>query len=298
MRHLRVLNYFIAIIFALSFTISSMAGTIVVPAGLEFDFSEEFDFPENVDITYQVIPAVDKSLKYMAIWNADALQYTIALDKLPKEYLDPKVYMQGFYRDIKTVYKDAKPGGSGGFNAKGKLKATAVELLYSPTPDNSKAMIGVHLTDGQEAYGAVVTEYQKNPDTDAILKQVVSIFRLANVADPENVPHADKREEDGYIGSWMSESKLPDGQPVIAKMNMDQYLNFKAEVSVKGKVVFIGTGAWYVSDKKVFWNYIYSDPQLADGDKTDEDEVISFEKNELILKNKKSGKTNTFKRLL
>jgi hypothetical protein len=298
MRRLKIFNYFIAIILALSFTISSMAGTIVVPAGLEFDFSEEFDFPENLDITYQVIPAVDKSLKYMAIWNGEALQYTIAVHKLPKDYLDPKVYMQGFYRDLKTAYKDAKPGGSGGFNAKGKLKATAVELLYSPTPDNSKATIGVHLTDGQEAYGAVVTEYQKNPDTDAILKQVVSIFRLANVADPENLPQPDKREEDGYIGSWMSESKLPDGQAVMAKMNMDQYLNFKAEVSVKGKVVFIGTGTWYVSDKKIFWNYMYSDPQLSDVDKTDEDEVISFEKNELILKNKTSGKTNTFKKLL
>lgn len=298
MRLLKVFNYFISIIFALSFSLSSLAGTIVVPAGLEFDFSEEFDFPENLDITYQVIPAVDKSVKYMAIWNGEALQYTILVNKLPKDYLDPKVYMQGFYRDIKTIYKDAKPGGSGGFNAKGDLKATAVELLYRPAPDNLKAMIGVHLTDGKEAYGAFVNEYQKNPDTDAVLKEVVSIFRMAKVADPAAVPQADKREEDIYIGTWISESKLPDGQSMSAKVNMDQYLNFRTEVSVKGKLIFVGTGNWYVSDKKIFWTYMYSEPQLSDGDKTDEDEVISFEKNQLILKNKKSGRTNTFKKLL
>jgi len=273
-----------------------MAGSLVVPAGLEFDFSEDFDFPEGLDITYQVIPAIDKTVKYIAIWNGDELQYTILVNKLPKDYLDPKVYMQGFYRDIKTAYNDAKSKGSGGFNTKGKLKATAVELLYSPTPDNPKAMIGVHLTDGKEAYGAMINEYQKSPDTDAILKEVVSIFRTAKIADPATVPQADRREEDGYIGTWASDSTLPNGQSVNAKMNMDQYLNFKAEVSVEGKLIFVGTGNWYVSDKKIFWAYMYSNPQLSDDDKKDEDEVISFERNELVLKNKKTGKTNTFKK--
>jgi len=205
--------------------------------------------------------------------------------------------MQGFYRDIKTVYKDAKSGASGGFNTKGALKATAVELLYSPTPDNQKAMIGVHLTDGKEAYGAMVNEYQKSPDTDAIFKEVVTIFRTAKVADPTTVPQADTREEDGYIGTWVAESTLPNGQLVIAKMNMDHYLNFKAEASVKGKLIFVGTGAWSVSDKKIFWTYMYSNPPLSDGDKNDEDEVISFDGSEMILKNKKTGMTNTFKKL-
>lgn len=152
------------------------------------------------------------------------------------------------------------------------------------------------MTNGKEAYGAIVNEYQKNPDTDAILKEVVSIFRMAKIADPAAVPHADQRQEDAYIGTWTSESKLPDGQPMTAKMNMDQYLNFRTEVSVKGKLIFVGTGNWYVSDKKIFWTYMYSDPHLSDDDKRDEDEVISLDENVLVLKNKKTGKTHTYRK--
>lgn len=297
MRIYKIICQFTAIFLALTFSISSLAGVLVVPAGLEFDFSEDFNFPENLDITYQVIPAVDKSVKNIAIWNGEELQYTILVNKLPKGYLDPKVYMQGFYRDINAAFKNVKSGGSGGFETKGKLKATAVELLYNPTPENLKAIIAVHLTDGKEAYVATVTEYQKNPNTDAILKEVVSIFRMAKVADPSIVPHADAREEDEYIGVWESKSTLSDGQVITAKMNMDPHLNFKAEVSVRDKLMFVGTGNWYVNDKKIFWTYLYSSPQLSDADKADEDEIISFQENELVLKNKRTGRTNTFKKL-
>jgi len=275
-------------VWALCFS-SVYADSIVSSSGLQFDV------PDDLDLTYQAIPEIDEAQKYIAGWNQDQLDYIVLVEKLPPGWLDSKVYLSGFFRDVKAAYPNMKIGKSERFDSQGNLKSTVVEWRKSGSTSDKPSLV-FFLTDKKSSYVGFVTVINPDVDTEKVMADTVSIFKLASIASHEIVPSLEKKVETDYVGAWKANETLPNGHQLVAYMNLKNDLSFATKVSVNGKDVLEATGSWYVKDQVIYWTYLYSNPSLPSDAKQDQDSIVDFDASRLTLENQKTGVRHVFSR--
>lgn len=267
----------------------AQASTLAHPAGLAFE-------PDaSLDLTYQVVPAFDENEKFIVGWAGTQLQYVIAVEKLPPEWVDADAYINGLLRDFLTSGRTVETHASGKYKTRSDMRVNYVEIhSKSQNQTEPTRQIAYFITNGKLSFLAVATLVNKAQAKRA-LEETKLLFTSAAVSTATQ-PLPRQFSETPYVGTWQWTGALPDGSASTAIVRLEENLNFRTEVTRAGALIFAANGVWSVSEKRLHWTYINSQPPLPDDKKEDEDEIIALTSDRLVLRSIQSGKETEFRR--
>lgn len=277
----------IPLVAALLLGLHTAALALDLPAGLSIDP------PEDLDLTYQIIPAYDEKEKVVAGWNGEDLQYIIPVERLPPGHTDAQTYLVALARDLRKAWSDLDIGRQLAYTARNGLKGTVVELIRPAKGNKPATTLIVHfLTDGKASFSASVTPV---PPASASLALDESLRLFATAARVDDAPHAPPAKQDELIGTWVAE-ETRDGRKVSSIVEFKSDGTFATTVTLDGARLFGATGAWSRRDGTLYWTYIDSVPELPAERREDEDLILAVAPDTLTLKSKLSGQERVFRR--
>lgn len=285
----RLFYAFVGFSLTLLLIASGQAESLILPEGLELDLQEQ------LDLTYQTIPSYDEKEKVIAGWDGENLQYIVTTGKLPSEYVDAKIYLPAFVRDLRAAWGGIEVGKQANYETDSGMMVTVV-VLSKPARRDTKGVdtIAHFITDGKVAFIVSVTRVGA-ASVERIFDDTVELLRTAKLPSSSAVQKSE-RSEDSFVGRWIGEEKLPDGRTFVAKIQLKQDLSFSTDVRLGEQVVLAATGVWARTGNSIHWTYLYSNPELPMAAREDEDQVISADATTLVLKSNLSGKERMFKR--
>lgn len=251
--------------------------------------------PEQVELTYQIIPSYDEKAKVLAAWDGDKLKYFVDVSELPPGYLNARTYLSAFATDLRKAWKNLEIGRQGSYKSAHGMSASMVELVRPAAGnDERKAMVVHHLNDGKRAF-LVTVSLIPPVSAETAMAETVAIFKTAAVSAEK--PAAQESNETPLVGLWTIEETLPDGRVAIAKWDLRADKTFAAEVRVGDRPIFAASGAWFINGGVLYSTYINSSPELPQDQRLEEDQILRIEGDVVTLKSSKSGKQRTMKRL-
>jgi hypothetical protein len=286
MKTLRCAGLLLTLLFAGSIQAESFA----LPSGLSLE-------PDSsLDLTYQVIPAYDETEKVVAGWSGDELLYFLTSEKLPSGWLDPSKYFAGLIRDLRDAGLAVDVGRRGEFEAQSGLGGTFMEITHSSAAQAPATIQVAHfLTDGKVAFIAFATLVEQT-GADRMLKETTSLLGSAAISTASPPVPPAKSNEHPFFGVWQSNSAAPDGKPITTVLNLKDDLTFFVEVSTRDSRTFSAVGGWSVSNHRISWTYIRSNPTLPDDEKSSEEEIVSHSDDLLVLRSMATGMQREFVR--
>ena len=153
------------------------ATPVSLPGGLTVDL------PEQLDLTYQIIPDYDENEKVIAGWSNDKLQYFVALSRLPAGYLDGPSYLAALARDLRKAWGSVEVGQQATYRTESGMSGTTV-VLFKPASGKSTSktiLIAHHLTDGKASFVATAT-VMPTASIDTASEHVKRILSSASTA--------------------------------------------------------------------------------------------------------------------
>ena len=165
--------------------------------------------PENLDLTFQVIPSYDSKQKVLAGWDGQKLQYVIGrVTKLPPEFRDANKYLAGYTHDIRqaSVPGTFESGRTGNYKSTGGLNGTYMEYSTELRGlKKTRPQVMHFLTDSNVAFMVVVSPIDDTVK-DKMLDESIEIFRTA--AFSGTAPVASDRDETPLFGKWIAEEQI------------------------------------------------------------------------------------------
>jgi hypothetical protein len=268
----------------------AQAQSLVLPGGIAVDPAPP------LDLTFQVVPSYDPDEKVLAGWAGDKLLYLVTMERLPPGWINPDKYFQGLVSDLRASGRNVEAARSGKYKGSSTLSGQFLELRHKSVSQAAGVSQAAHfLTDGKVAFIAFATLMDKSAE-DRMLEETTLLFKSAFLPTGESAQVAKARSESSYVGSWQWSGAAPNGNPAAAAMILKEDLSFSTQVKMQGVVVFNAVGVWSVSGRKLLWTYMRSEPPLPDDKKEDEDEIVSLDRDRLVLRSKLSGKEREFLR--
>jgi hypothetical protein len=226
----------------------------------------------------------------------DKLQYFVSVEKLPAGWLDPERYFQGLIRDLRAAGRSVETVRSGKYNAASSFAGHYLEILSKSSSKAAPTAQVVHfISDGKVAFVGFASLTDRAA-ADRMLEETKLLFRSASLAAGTTPQLASYKAETPYVGTWTWNGPAPDGSPAVSTMTLKDDLSFTGSLTIAGKLVFSGSGVWSISGRRVLWTYLSSEPPLPLDKREDEDEIVTLDRDRLILRSKLSGKERGFVR--
>jgi len=261
-----------------------------LPAGISLDP------PENLDLSYQIVPSYDEEQEVIARWNGEKLQYYVSVEKLPPGYLDAKSYLTGLARDIGKAWSGINLGKQSTYTTASGLAVSVVEFSKPAKGDAPVTTLVVHfITDGKSSFVAVASPIAPTSST-VVFNETVQLFQAASITDPRLVPARKAKSEDELVGIWSGEESLADGSKISTIFELKSDGSFATTVTLAGKDIFAATGVWSKEASKIHWTYINASPELPADKREDEDHIISITPTSITLKST-TNKEHVFNRV-
>jgi hypothetical protein len=285
MKILRIARFILLALFS-----QAQAQPLVLPSGIAVDPAPP------LELTFQVVPSFDPHEKVLAGWEGDKLLYLVTMEKLPAGWLNPDKYFQALVSDLRASGRSVESTRSGKYKGTSTLSGQFIMLRHKSASQAAGVSQAAHfLTDGKVAFIAFATLMDESAE-DRMLEETTFLFKSAFLPTGESVLAAKATSETPYVGTWQWSGAAPNGNPAAASMILKEDLTFSTEVKSQGVVVFNAAGVWSVSGRTLFWTYIQSQPPLPADKKEDEDEIVSLDRDRLVLRSKLAGKEREFLR--
>ncbi len=282
-----------AFVFASLVAFAGSAGgrALALPEGLLLDP------PADLDLTYQVVPRYDDTEKVIAGWAGEKLQHFTGVTRLPPGWVEPQAYFDGLLRDLRAAGRSVQVLKYGRYAEPGTLRGSYMKFSLRPQGSGDPTLHIAHfLTDGRDAFLAFVTHVGSS-SSDRTLAESVRIFSTARIDPASRGQQRAPRRGDQFVGTWTASGQIDDGTGYTSTVQLKEDDTFRAQISVAGRLVFVATGVWAISGRRLLWSYMYSEPALADHLKDDVDEIVSVEDTRLVLLSTRSGRRNVFTRV-
>lgn len=248
----------------------------------------------SLDLTYQVVKELDEKEKVIAAWSGDKLLYTVSSERLPAGWTDPDDYFKGLMRDLRGTGRSLTVGRSGSYKTGSALTGNFQEYqLKEATQPAAVTLVAHFLTDGTTTFLSIATLIDPTA-ADQMLKDSQLLFQTATLVTGDAAPAAEPKAEAPYFGTWTAQATAPNGKPAHAVVVLKEDGTFSADITIGDKPSLRGVGAWWVSGKRLIWNYTGSAPELPVAARKDEDDIVSFEGNRLLLRSVLSGKEREY----
>lgn len=249
--------------------------------------------PEQLDLTYQAIPAFDEKEKVIAGWSGKKLQYFVVVDKLPPGYLDATAYFSGLARDLRAAWGAVDEGKTISYRTPSGISGSAAIFSKPSNSDSRKTTVVVHfMTDGEQSFVAMATVIPPAA-VGRVLEDTTSLFKTASVS---AVTGHVERSEDELVGVWVGEETLPDGRSLVSTTELKRDLSFSTTSRIDDTIIFVATGVWSRTADRLYWEYLYSKPLLPKNKRRDKDRILSIQADKIELQSMLTGKKHIFKR--
>ena len=263
--------------------------------GLVLQSGIAVDPDPSLDLTYQVLPDHDPVEKVIAGWMGDKLQYFVLVERLPAGLLDHHKYFQGLISDLRAASLSVETTRSGKYKAVSSLMGQYLQIQLKSSSQAAPSIQVVHfITDRKVAFVAIATLIDKS-SADRMLEETKLLFQSASLPTTAPTNTGWVRSESPYVGTWKWSGAAPSGSPAIATMTLKDDLSFSSELTIGGRTVFRGVGVWSISGQRLLWTYLRSEPPLPADKREDEDEIVVFDRDRLVLRSKLSGKEREFR---
>jgi hypothetical protein len=266
----------------------SQARALVLPSGLALD-------PDpSLDITYQVVPEYDPIEKIIAVWGGDRLQYFVTVVRLPAQWLDAEKYFQAFLRDLRAAGRPVEAARSARYRVGSSIAGQYLELRSTPSPQATPTTQAVHfISDGKLAFVGIATLVARGGE-DRMLQETTLLFQSASFSSGAAPQTSSAKAESLYAGTWKWDGQTPNGDSASSTVTLKDDLSFLSDVTIGTRLVFRAVGVWSVSGQHLFWTFMRSEPPLPADKREDEDEIVSFDRERLVLRSKLTGKERIF----
>ncbi len=263
---------------SLFFAFSSAASAVSLPDGLEFEPTTD------LDLTYQVIPAYDEKEKVIARWQGDDLQYFVVLMRLPPEYTQPKIYLHALIQSLKQAWGRIEAGEYVSYDAAPGFKGTAIAIDKPASGDDAALHQVYHfVTNGNASFAGVVSPVAKGFAPADLLAETQQVMQGIHLAAPGQAQL--KREYEGaeLVGDWNISSMTSNGEEMLAKLHLNDDMTFTTRITLDGRQVMAGNGAWHRKGDQLYWTHLYTVPALPQGAREDVDTIVSEAPGRLML---------------
>lgn len=267
------------------------AEPIIFPTGLRIDP------PADVDVTYQVVPSYDDKENVIAVWNGEKLQFFITQEKLPPGHEEAKSYLSLLVADLRKAWGGIELGRQVAIPSANGVTLTTVELS-KPAKAGSlpSTLFMTHVVARDSAYmlQAVVVPTAM---PDEVYAKLVKLLRAVSFDTIASAPEAASlTEESPLVGTWESEAVTPQGLPSRVFVDLKPDRSFETKVTVSGKEIFSGSGAWSLNGTELNWVYIHTRPELPAARREDADKLVAIEGDSFVVRSLQSGEQRVFKR--
>jgi len=99
------------------------------------------------------------------------------------------------------------------------------------------------------------------------------------------------------VGRWTSSATHPTAGEMTVVVVIAQTLRFTGTATVQRRPFFEFGGTVRVSGRTLVWQYETSSIDLPDAARTDVDDIVSVDADQLVLKSRRSGAVHTLRRL-
>jgi hypothetical protein len=99
------------------------------------------------------------------------------------------------------------------------------------------------------------------------------------------------------VGRWTGSATHPTAGEVTITLSITQTMKFSGDAQVGGKPFWTYAGTIALEGRRLIWRYETSSIAMSDAMKTDIDEVISLDADELVVKSTLSGERRVLRRL-
>ncbi len=168
---------------------AALAEPITTPDGLIVDP------PPAIDVSYQVVPAVDPARPVLVGRFDGGPGYVMAIEPLGAQWTDPNKYFNGLLGAMRAEGKRFEVRPIGSYTTPRQLKGGVIEVRYPAAEGAEPVVQHLHfITDGTRSFRAVVSP--SGADETAVnraLRETVVILGTATVvaaAGPAAVPAA------------------------------------------------------------------------------------------------------------
>lgn len=268
----------------------SLAHGLALPGGITVEP------PSSLDLTYQVVSDYDPVEKVLAGWAGDKLQYFVSVEKLPPGWTDHAKYFQGLVRDFRAAGRSVETAGSGSYATASTLSGRYLLIRSRPSSQAAPTSQTVHfITDGKVTFVAIATLTEKDAEA-RMVEETQLLFRSASLSGPGAGEPSSVKAETPYVGTWKWLGTAPDGRSAASTITLKADLSFSLDLVISAAVAFRGVGVWSVSQQKVYWRYLRSEPPLPADRLEDEDDVVAFDRARLVLRSRSTGREREFLR--
>lgn len=159
---------------------ASQAGpALVLPDGLALDP------PDAIDLTQQVIPAINPNKQVLAAWDGNALRYLITVEKLPPDAPPARAYFDRLVGDLKAAGTVVETGKRGEYQSISGWRGNYLVLNSHPQAQTRVDLTVAHyVTDGKVAFVAYARLVGQLP-ADQLVDETVDLFQTAHLGVPE-----------------------------------------------------------------------------------------------------------------
>jgi hypothetical protein len=287
---------------ALSGCVSAHAETFRLPEGLVLEA------PDDLEITYQNVPAYDASKKVIVGWDNGKLLYLIDVTRLPQGANDAGRHLERLLMDIggNSVGRAVNVRSKGQYPAIGGLAGHYVDYRFVPTgSERAQHQVAHFLTDARVSFTVFVSVVDVAA-TGRALKDSVALLKTAALTLPPQarataIPEAASRPaatsaDMALVGRWTASRKLSDSLTVETLTELKSDHSFSGRGTFNGQTVVEYSGTWSSDGKHIDWNYLHSAPPLQERYRQDQDTIVSFDGQRLVVQSRESGVTRSLAR--
>lgn len=160
---------------------------LVLPDGLALDPSDA------IDLTQQVIPAINPNKQVLAAWDGNTLRYLITVEKLPPDAPPARAYFDRLVSDLKTAGTVVETGKRGEYQSVSGWRGNYLVLKSHPQAQTRVDLTVAHyVTDGKVAFVAYARLVGQLP-ADQLVDETVDLFQTAHLGIPEAIAPAPTR---------------------------------------------------------------------------------------------------------
>lgn len=98
------------------------------------------------------------------------------------------------------------------------------------------------------------------------------------------------------VGTWSGGATRADGMTVSTVFELTEDRRFTGRGTINGQVSVTFSGRWEVRDNRLVWHYERMSPPLFDVVRVDVDEIVSVDRDRLVLVNQRTGQRHQFTR--
>lgn len=99
------------------------------------------------------------------------------------------------------------------------------------------------------------------------------------------------------VGRWTSFAQHPTAGEMSIVLSIAQTLRFAGTASVNGKPFWGYGGTVRIDGRRLVWHYEVSSIVLPDAARTDVDDIVSVDAEQIVLRSQRSGALRTLQRL-